>query len=40
MDGGFTTVADAADAVLFFASSPTDALTGRWIIVGHNWSME
>jgi 3-hydroxybutyrate dehydrogenase len=40
VDGEFTTVGDVADAVLFFAASPTNALTGQSIIVSHGWSME
>ena len=40
VDGEFTTVDDVADAVLFFATSPTNALTGQSIIVSHGWCME
>jgi 3-hydroxybutyrate dehydrogenase len=40
VDGEFTTVADVADAVLFFAGFPTNALTGQSMIVSHGWFME
>jgi 3-hydroxybutyrate dehydrogenase len=39
VDGEFTTVDDVADCVLFFASSPTNALTGQSIVVSHGWYM-
>jgi 3-hydroxybutyrate dehydrogenase len=40
VDGEFTTVQDVADVALFFASVPTNALTGQSLIVSHGWSME
>jgi len=40
VDGEFTTAQDVADAALFFAAFPTNALTGQSIIVSHGWSME
>ena len=39
VDGEFTTVDDVADCCLFFASSPTNALTGQSIVVSHGWYM-
>jgi 3-hydroxybutyrate dehydrogenase len=38
--GEFTTVADVAEATLFFAAFPTNALTGQSLIVSHEWFME
>ena len=40
VDGEFTTVQDVADVALFFASFPSNALTGQSLIVSHGWSME
>jgi 3-hydroxybutyrate dehydrogenase len=40
VDGEFTTTDDVADAVLYFASSPTNALTGQSLIVSHGWYMQ
>jgi 3-hydroxybutyrate dehydrogenase len=40
VDGEFTTVADVAEATLFFAAFPTNALTGQSLIVSHGWTME
>jgi 3-hydroxybutyrate dehydrogenase len=40
VDGEFTTVADVAEATLFFAAFPTNALTGQSLIVSHEWFME
>ena len=40
VDGEFTTVQDVADATLFFAAFPTNALTGQSLIVSHGWMME
>jgi 3-hydroxybutyrate dehydrogenase len=40
VDGEFTTVEDVAQAVLFFAASKTNALTGQSIVVSHGWFME
>ncbi|MGE4371320.1 MAG: 3-hydroxybutyrate dehydrogenase [Xanthobacter sp.] len=40
VDGEFTTTADVAEAVLFFASSPTNVLTGQSLVVSHGWFMQ
>jgi 3-hydroxybutyrate dehydrogenase len=40
VDGEFTTTEDVAEAVLFFAASKTNALTGQSIVVSHGWFME
>jgi 3-hydroxybutyrate dehydrogenase len=40
VDGEFTTLDDVADAVLFFAAAPSNAMTGQSLIVSHGWSME
>lgn len=40
VDGEFTTVDDVADAVLFFAASKNNALTGQSLIVSHGWFMQ
>lgn len=40
VDGEFTTTQDVADAALFFAAFPNNALTGQSIIVSHGWAME
>jgi 3-hydroxybutyrate dehydrogenase len=40
VDGQFTTVEDVAEATLFFAAFPTNALTGQSLIVSHGWFME
>ncbi len=40
VDGEFTTIDDVAQAVLFFAAFPTNALTGQSLIVSHGWFME
>jgi 3-hydroxybutyrate dehydrogenase len=40
VDGQFTTVEDVAEAALFFASFPSNALTGQSLIVSHGWCME
>ena len=40
VDGEFTTVADVAEATLFFAAFPTNALTGQSLIVSHGWFMQ
>jgi 3-hydroxybutyrate dehydrogenase len=39
-DGEFTTVEDVAQATLFFAAFPTNALTGQSLVVSHGWFME
>jgi len=40
VDGEFTTVADVAEAALFFAGFGSNALTGQSLIVSHGWCME
>jgi len=40
VDGEFTTTEDVAEAVLYFAGSRTNALTGQSLIVSHGWFME
>jgi 3-hydroxybutyrate dehydrogenase len=40
VDGEFTTTADVAAAALFFASFPSNALTGQSIVVSHGWFMQ
>jgi len=40
VDGEFTTVADVAEAVLYFAGAKTNALTGQSLVVSHGWFME
>jgi 3-hydroxybutyrate dehydrogenase len=40
VDGEFTTVEDVAEAVMYFASAKTNALTGQSIVVSHGWYME
>ena len=40
VDGEFTTVEDVAEAVLFFASFGSNALTGQSLVVSHGWSMQ
>ena len=40
VDGEFTTVDDVAEAVLYFASAKTNALTGQSLVVSHGWFME
>jgi NAD(P)-dependent dehydrogenase (short-subunit alcohol dehydrogenase family) len=39
LDGEFTTVEEVAEAVLFFASFGSNALTGQSLTVSHGWSM-
>ena len=39
VDGEFSTIADVANAVLFFAAFETNALTGQSLNVSHGWSM-
>lgn len=39
VDGEFTTTQDVAEAVLFFASFGSNALTGQSLVVSHGWSM-
>lgn len=40
VDGEFTTTQDVAAAVLYFAASPTNALTGQSLVVSHGWFMQ
>jgi 3-hydroxybutyrate dehydrogenase len=40
VDGEFSTVADVAEVALFFASFPSNALTGQSLVVSHGWFME
>jgi 3-hydroxybutyrate dehydrogenase len=40
VDGEFTATGDVADAVLFFAAAPDNALTGQSLVVSHGWFME
>jgi 3-hydroxybutyrate dehydrogenase len=40
VDGEFTTIQDVAEATLFFAAFPNNALTGQSLIVSHGWFME
>jgi 3-hydroxybutyrate dehydrogenase len=40
VDGEFTTVEDVAAAVVFFASFPSNALTGQSLVVSHGWFMQ
>lgn len=39
MDGCFTTVEEVAEAAVFFASYPTNALTGQSLAVSHGMVM-
>lgn len=40
VDGEFTTLADVAEAAVFLASFPSNALTGQSLIVSHGWRMQ
>ncbi|HTJ63207.1 MAG TPA: 3-hydroxybutyrate dehydrogenase [Alphaproteobacteria bacterium] len=40
VDGEFTTVEDVAEAAVFFAAFPTNALTGQSLVVSHGWFMQ
>jgi 3-hydroxybutyrate dehydrogenase len=40
VDGEFTTVEDVAQVALFFASFPSNALTGQSLVVSHGWFMQ
>jgi len=40
VDGEFTTTADVAEAVLFFAGAETNAMTGQSLVVSHGWFMQ
>ena len=40
VDGEFTTVEDVAEAALFLAAFPSNALTGQSVVVSHGWFMQ
>jgi 3-hydroxybutyrate dehydrogenase len=40
VDGEFSTEADIAEAALFLAAFPSNALTGQSLVVSHGWHME
>lgn len=40
VDGEFTTTEDVADVALFFATFPSNALTGQSLVVSHGWYMQ
>ena len=40
VDGEFTTVQDVAEAAVFLAGFPSNALTGQSIVVSHGWFMQ
>ncbi len=40
VDGEFTTLEDVAELAIFFASFPSNALTGQSVIVSHGWHMQ
>jgi 3-hydroxybutyrate dehydrogenase len=40
VDGEFTTVDDVAEAAVFFAAFPSNALTGQSVVVSHGWFMQ
>jgi 3-hydroxybutyrate dehydrogenase len=40
VDGEFTTTQDVAEAALFLAAFPSNALTGQSIVVSHGWFMQ
>lgn len=40
VDGQFTSLADVAEAVLYFAAYPSNALTCQSLVVSHGWSMQ
>jgi 3-hydroxybutyrate dehydrogenase len=40
VDSEFTTVQDVAEAALFFAAFPSNALTGQSLVVSHGWFMQ
>ena len=40
VDGEFTTTQDVAEAALFLAAFPSNALTGQSLIVSHGWYMQ
>lgn len=40
VDGEFTSLEDVAEAALFFAAFPSNALTGQSMVVSHGWYMQ
>jgi 3-hydroxybutyrate dehydrogenase len=40
VDGEFTTLDDVAETAVFFASFPSNALTGQSLVVSHGWFMQ
>lgn len=40
VDTEFTSVADVAEVAVFFASFPSNAMTGQSIVVSHGWHMQ
>jgi 3-hydroxybutyrate dehydrogenase len=40
VDGEFTTLEDVAELAVFFASFPSNALTGQSMVVSHGWFMQ
>lgn len=40
VDGQFTTTLEVAEATLFLAAFPSNALTGQSIVVSHGWHMD
>ncbi|ULJ75805.1 3-hydroxybutyrate dehydrogenase [Rhizobium gallicum] len=40
VDGEFTSIDDVADAVLYFASARSNAVTGQSLVVSHGWFMQ
>jgi 3-hydroxybutyrate dehydrogenase len=40
VDGEFTTTDDVAETAVFFASFPSNALTGQSLVVSHGWFMQ
>lgn len=40
VDGEFTTLEDVAEATLFCAAFPSNAMTGQSLIVSHGWCMQ
>lgn len=40
VDGEFTTTGDVAEAVLFLAGFPSNALTGQSLVASHGWFMQ
>ena len=40
VDGEFTTTQDVAQCAIFFASFPSNALTGQSVVVSHGWFMQ